>query len=67
MTAWVGSLPLGWALPATVLLLLGGLLACWMLPRSQVLADAEPGRWRDLRLWATVLLLLQIGIYQFFS
>lgn len=60
---WVQALPLDWALPLTVLLLLALLGVCWSLPRHQVLADAPAQRWRDLRIWASVLILLQIGLY----
>lgn len=65
--AWVQALPLAWAYIGTVLLFLALLACCWSLPRAQVLADAPPEGWRDLRLWASVLIVLQLGLYVIFS
>lgn len=67
MIASLQSLPVAWAQPFTLLLLLGLLLICWSIPRAHVVRDAPPGRWRDLRIWASVLILLQLGLYQLFS
>jgi hypothetical protein len=64
---WVQALPLAWAYIGTVLLFVALLACCWSLPRAQVLADASPGSWRDLRLWASVLIVLQLGLYVIFS
>lgn len=65
--AWVQSLPVAWAQGLTLALFLGLLLVCWTIPRAHILADAPPERWRDLRLWASVLIVLQLGLYQLFS
>lgn len=65
--AWVQSLPVAWAHGLTLALFSGLLLVCWMIPRARVLADAPVERWRDLRIWASVLIVLQLGIYQLFS
>ncbi len=64
---WVQSLPLAWAYVGTFLLFLALLAVCWSLSRAQVLADAPPERWRDLRLWASALIALQLGLYIVFS
>ncbi len=63
----MGTLPLWMAYALTVLLLLGIAGAVWLVPLARVVEDAPDGaRWRDLRLWACVLVLLQIGIYFLF-
>lgn len=64
---WVQSLPVAWAQGLTMVMFLGLLLVCWVIPRTHVLADAPPERWRDLRIWATVLIVLQLGLYRLFS
>jgi len=63
----VQALLLAWAYIGTALLFLALLVVCWSLPRAQVLADAPPERWRDLRLWASALIVLQLGLYVVFS
>jgi len=67
LTEWVQTLPLAWANPITVVLFLILLGLCWLIPRDEVLADAPRERWRDLRIWATVLIVVQLGLYRLFS
>lgn len=39
-------------------------IACWTLGREQVFMDApDRNRWRDLRLWATLIIAIQLGLY----
>jgi len=64
---WVQGLPVAWAHGLTVVLFLALLAGCWLIPRRQVIADAPDERWRDLRLWASALIVVQLGLYQLFS
>jgi hypothetical protein len=58
------AMPVAWALPLSVLAFLILLGVVWVIPRSTVLRGAsDDSPWRDLRLWATVLVLAQIGVY----
>ena len=58
------TMPVAWALPLSVLAFVLLLGIVWMIPRDSVLRGASDGaRWRDLRLWATVLVCVQIGVY----
>ena len=64
IAAVLESLPVAWALPLSVLAFLVLLAIVWRLPRSIVLRGApDDAPWRDLRLWATVLVCVQIGVY----
>lgn len=39
-------------------------IACWTLGREQAFMDApDRNRWRDLRIWATLIVLVQLGLY----
>jgi uncharacterized membrane protein len=58
------ALPVGLALPATFAAFAVLLVVVWSIPRDSVIAGAPDGaRWRDLRLWATALVVVQLGIY----
>lgn len=60
--------PLWWATAITMALFVAIAVACWLLPRDDVLADApDKARWRDLRWWATALVIVQLIIYAIFS
>lgn len=62
------TFPLWWASLITIVLLVGIVIACWAVPGKAVFSDAPDQHWwRDLRLWATVLVSLQIGIYVLFA
>lgn len=63
----IGQLPL-WSAKVGAILLFGGILVLvWLLPRHYVYAEGEVGsRWKDLRLWATLLLLIQLLLYWLF-
>ena len=58
------SMPVAWALPLSVLAFVVLLGVVWFVPRETVLRGApDDAPWRDLRLWATVLVAVQIGVY----
>ena len=64
LASLLATAPVAWALPATFVAF--GLLVAvvWWVPRTSVFEAAPDGaRWRDLRLWATVLVVAQLGIY----
>lgn len=65
--AWFQTLPLWWA-KAGALAIFGGVIALvWSLPREYVYeSDAVPVWHRDLRLWASGLLLIQLVLYSIF-
>ena len=58
------ALPVAWALPLTFVAFAVLIALIWALPRASILKDAPDGAgWRDLRIWATVLVCFQLGIY----
>ena len=62
------DLPVAWAnyISMGIFIFLGCLV--WIVPKKAILADQpETDRWRDLRIWAMVLIALQLGIYWVFS
>lgn len=64
----VSDLPIVWAnyLSMAGFVLLGALV--WLVPRETIFADAKDhAGWRDFRWWATVLIIIQIGIYTIFN
>ena len=64
LASLLASAPVAWALPATFVAFALLLVVVWWVPRESVLEDAPSGaRWRDLRLWATLLVVVQLGIY----
>ncbi len=61
---WLSSLPMGVAQAAVISLFL--VVGCWVwtLRRSYVYLGApSQARWRDLRIWATLLLLPYVAVY----
>lgn len=60
----VQSLPQSWAMPAAFVAFAVLLLVVWMVPRDSVLSGApDRAAWRDLRIWATVLVGVQLLVY----
>ena len=67
MFDWIGTLPVAWANNITVVLFILIAVACFAIPRKSVIADAPTkARWRDLRWWAVLLIIVQLGIYMLF-
>ena len=57
-----------WANVITVILFLLLAAGVWLIPKKRILADApDKARWRDIRLWATALIAVQLMIYFVFS
>jgi len=67
MFDWIHALPI-WFAKAGAVLIFGGVIAfTWTLPRDFLYLGApDNARWRDLRVWATVLLAFQFLIYMVF-
>lgn len=64
MGDWLAALPLWWGKVIAVAFFLGIALWAWRRPRSYIYNDApDQHRWRDLRVWASVLMASQLLIY----
>ncbi|UCH95877.1 MAG: hypothetical protein JSV88_03265 [Candidatus Aminicenantes bacterium] len=64
MYEWLKSIPLFWGKITAVVLFVGIVIWAWFRPKKYIFKDAPDQRWwRDLRIWTTVLLGLQIIIY----
>lgn len=58
------DLPIGLATMFSMALFASLGIACMTLGREQAFMDApDRQRWRDLRLWALVVILAQMGLY----
>ena len=64
----LAGLPLAWAnyLSIAGFLFLGVLV--WLIPRRLIYTEAtDQARWRDIRIWATALITLQLALYALFQ
>lgn len=62
------DLPLAWANLIAMGLFALLLVLCWVVPNNLIFLDApDRSRWRDLRVWASALIVIQIGVYILFS
>ncbi len=62
------ELPVAWANYLSIFgfLCLAGLV--WLIPRHRVYAEApDQAKWRDIRIWATVLICVQLILYSVFT
>ncbi len=65
---WLGQLPMTVAVASAVGLYVIALVWVWFLRRDFIFRGAPDGHWwRDLRVWATVVVLPYIAIYLFFG
>ena len=61
------SLPLVYAKIAAIIIFLVMVVVAWLLPYEFVIQGAPTTkRWRDLRIWATLLTAIQLVIYYIF-
>ncbi len=61
---WLLALPAWTPRAGAMLLFVGLLILAWSLPPEFLWSGApDRSRWRDLRLWATLLTLVQLGLY----
>ncbi len=67
MFEWIHLLPPWCAKIGAVMLFGGVILFTWTLPKEFIYVGApDRALWRDLRIWATVLVAFQIIIYYVF-
>lgn len=60
--------PVWWANVAAVILFVGIAGAVFLVPREEILRDAPDQRWwRDYRLWAIPLVIVQLALYALFT
>ena len=62
------DLPVVWANYASIsgFILLAVLV--WLIPKKLIYAQApDQARWRDIRLWASTLILMQVTLYVLFQ
>lgn len=62
------DLPVAWANYLSIFgfLCLAGLV--WLIPKERVYAEApDNAKWRDIRLWASALILIQLTLYAVFT
>ncbi|MEM7078635.1 MAG: hypothetical protein AAF513_08410 [Pseudomonadota bacterium] len=68
MMAFWSSMPEIWANYLSILGFVLLLLLVWRIPRHLIFSGApDQARWRDIRIWATVLIAIQIVLYTLFS
>ncbi|MEC7560184.1 MAG: hypothetical protein VYD03_02870 [Pseudomonadota bacterium] len=67
MIQWLQSMPAEWGNYASMLLFCGLAVLVWLIPINKISKGlSAPKKWQDIRLWATVLIALQLGIYTLF-
>lgn len=65
--AFVNGLPLWWAKVFALLIFAAAVAMVWLLPKAYVYAEGGQLPWqKDLRIWASLLLLVQLGLYWVF-
>ena len=64
----MSDLPLVWANYFSIAGFVFLLFLVWMIPKRLIYKDAVDMRpWRDIRIWATVLISIQITLYLIFN
>ncbi len=67
MNNFWASIPLFWGKVVATLFFIGVIIWTWFRPKSYIFSDAPDKKiWRDLRIWATFLLIIQIALYLIF-
>lgn len=60
--------PVWWANLGAAILFVGIAFAVFLVPRDEIMKDAPDQRWwRDYRLWAIPLVIVQLGLYALFT
>lgn len=65
MFSWIETLPLWTANAAAMGLFALILIVCWSLPADFIWSGSKRVFYKDLRIWATLLVAIQILIYCF--
>jgi hypothetical protein len=64
MAEWLQGISLAWGKIMAMIFFGGMIVWAWFRPRSYIFAGApDQKKWRDLRVWATVLLGVQFVLY----
>jgi hypothetical protein len=64
MAEWLAGISLFWGKVFAVVFFVGMIVWTWFRPRKYIYEDSpDKNRWRDLRIWATVLLGIQVVFY----
>jgi len=64
MGDWLAGLPLVWGKIMAVIAFFGMTIWAWRRPKSFIYQGApDSSKWRDLRVWASILMVVQIVIY----
>ncbi len=64
MNEWLMSLSLVWGKVIAIIAFVGIAAWTWMRPKSFIFQGApDSSKWRDLRVWATILMAVQVVIY----
>ncbi len=67
MADWLRQIPLCWPKVIAVLTFSGGMIWAWLRPKSFIFEDAPDMKlWRDLRIWISIVMVLQIIAYLYF-
>ena len=68
MNEWLQHLPLFWGKIIAVITFATMAVWAWFRPKSYIYHDAPDNRrWRDLRIWATIFMGIQVLIYLYFA
>ena len=63
-----GYLPVEWANYLSIIGFVCLAVVVWSIPKHRVYAGApDQARWRDFRIWATVLIVIQLTLYSLFA
>ena len=62
------ELPVAWANYLSILGFLFLAVVVWVIPRKIIYQEApDNSRWRDIRIWASVLITMQLILYAVFT
>ncbi len=68
MTEFFLSMPVAWANYISIVGFVLLALLVWKIPRHIIYSQApDDARWRDIRIWATVLIAMQLVLYLLFT
>jgi len=64
----LSSLPVAWANYLSIAGFVFLAVLVWLIPRALIYTEAkDQSRWRDIRIWATVLIAAQLTLYTLFQ
>lgn len=67
MAEWLESIPLFWGKIIAIVFFLGMIIWAWFRPHSFIFHEAPNACfWRDLRIWASIFLGIQVFLYVVF-